>query len=306
MNAIAIIAALTIEQWRPLGERKGVSAALAAWASYLERAFNGGERQHGITAWLVAVLPAVALVIVLHALLSAAGWVFALALDVAVLYLTLGFRQFSHYFTDIQLAIKAGDIERARALLDQWRGASGVVRSREEVIRLAIEEALVAAHRHVFGVLLWYLLLPGPAGAILYRLAAYLAARWKPLGAFGDFAARAFHVLEWPAVRLTATAFALVGDFENAVYCWRTQARSWSDPDAGLVLAAGAGAMGVRLGMPVQDVDGVQPRPELGVGEEADGPFLDTTVGMLWRAVVLWVAVLAGAALVSAFARALV
>lgn len=305
MNAIAIIAALTIEQWRPLGERKGVSAALAAWASYLERAFNGGERQHGITAWLVAVLPPVALVILLHALLSAAGWVFALALDVAVLYLTLGFRQFSHYFTDIQLAIKAGDIERARALLDQWRGASGVVRSREEVIRLAIEEALVAAHRHVFGVLLWYLLLPGPAGAILYRLAAYLAARWKPLGAFGDFATRAFHVLEWPAVRLTATAFALVGDFENAVYCWRTQARSWSDPDAGLVLAAGAGAMGVRLGMPVQDVDGVQPRPELGVGEEADGPFLDTTVGMLWRAVVLWVAVLAGAALVSSFARAL-
>jgi cobalamin biosynthesis protein CobD/CbiB len=305
MNALAIIAALTIEQWRPLGERKGVSSALAAWASYLERAFNGGERQHGITAWLVAVLPPVALAILLHALLSAAGWVFALAFDIAVLYLTLGFRQFSHYFTDIQLAIKAGDIERARFLLDQWRGASGVVRSREEVIRLAIEEALVAAHRHVFGVLLWYLLLPGPAGAILYRLAAYLAARWKPLGAFGDFASRAFHVLEWPAVRLTATAFALVGDFENAVYCWRTQARSWSDPDAGVVLAAGAGAMGVRLGMPVQEVDGVQPRPELGAGEEADGPFLDTTVGMLWRAVVLWVAVLAGAALVSSLARAL-
>jgi adenosylcobinamide-phosphate synthase len=289
MNVSAIIAALVLEQWRPLGERKGVSAALAAWASYLERAFNGGERQHGITAWLVAVLPPVALAILLHALLSAAGWVFALAFDVAVLYLTLGFRQFSHYFTDIQLAIKAGDLERARALLDQWRGGSGVVRSREEVIRLTIEEALVAAHRHVFGVLLWYLLLPGPAGAILYRLAAYLAARWKPLGAFGDFASRAFHALEWPAVRLTATAFALVGDFENAVYCWRTQARSWSDPDAGLVLAAGAGAMGVRLGMPVQEVEGMQPRPEIGVGDAAEGPFLDSTVGLLWRAVVVWV-----------------
>ena len=106
-------------------------------------------------------------------------------------------------------------------------------------------------------------------------------------------------MLEWPAVRLTAAAFALVGDFENTVYCWRTQARTWPDPDAGVLLAAGAGAMGVRLGMPVQEVDGVQPRPELGVGEEADGPFLDTTVGMLWRALVLWVAVLAGAALVA-------
>jgi len=303
MSVLAIIAALVIEQWRPLGERRGVSAALSAWAAYLERAFNGGERQHGTVAWLVAVLPPVAVAIVLHAALSAVGWLAALAFDIAVLYLTLGFRQFSHYFTDIQLAIKAGDVERARALLDQWRGASGVTRAREEVIRLSIEEALVAAHRHVFGVLLWYLLLPGPAGAILYRLAAYLAARWRHLGAFGRFAGQGFHVLEWPAVRLTAAAFALVGDFENTVYCWRTQARSWHDPDAGIVLAAGAGAMGVRLGMPVQDVDGVQPRPELGVGEEADGPFLDTTVGMLWRSVVLWVGVLVGAAIVAHVAR---
>jgi len=304
MTVIAIIAALVIEQWRPLGERRGVSAALAAWAAYLERAFNGGERQHGVVAWLVAVLPPVGVVIVLHALLAAAGWVFALAFHAAVLYLTLGFRQFSHYFTDIQLAVKSGDIERARTLLDQWRGASGVVRAREEVIRLAIEEALVAAHRHVFGVLLWYLIL-GPAGAVLYRLADYLAARWKHMSAFGRFAEQAFHLLEWPAVRLTAAAFALVGDFENTVYCWRTQARTWSDPDAGILLAAGAGAMGVRLGMPVQEVDGLQPRPELGVGDEADGPFLDTTVGMLWRALVLWVAVLAGAALVGFFARVL-
>jgi len=55
------------------------------------------------------------------------------------------------------------------------------------------------------------------------------------------------------------------------------------------VLAAGAGAMGVRLGMPVQDVDGMQPRPELGVGDPAEGPFLDSTVGLLWRALVVWV-----------------
>jgi adenosylcobinamide-phosphate synthase len=244
-------------------------------------------------AWLVAVLPAFALAIVIHYALRAASPVLALLFNIGVLYLTLGFRQFSHYFTAIQLAVKSGDLERARALLEHWRGASGVVRTREEVIRLAIEEALLASHRHVFGVLLWYLILPGPSGAILYRLAAYLAWRWKPLGAFGEFAQRVFQVLEWPAVRLTAAAFAVVGDFEDAVYCWRTQARSWSDPNSGIVLAAGAGAMGVRLGMPVHELDGVRPRPELGVGEPAEGPFLDSTVGMLWRAVVVWIFVLA-------------
>jgi adenosylcobinamide-phosphate synthase len=290
MSVLAIIAALLIEQWRPLGHLHAVQAVLAGWASWLEHSFNGGERRHGVVAWFVAVVPAAAAAGVIHYLLRhALHPLVALAFNIAVLYLTLGFRQFSHYFTDIQLAVKAGDIERARTLLEQWRGASGVVRPREEVIRLTIEEALLASHRHVFGVLLWYLLLPGPSGAVLYRLATYFAWRWKDLGSFGDFARRAFYVLEWPAVRLTAAAFAVVGDFEDAVYCWRTQARSWLDPNAGIVLAAGAGAMGVRLGMPVQEVDGMQPRPELGVGENAEGPFLDSTVGLLWRAVVVWV-----------------
>ncbi len=164
--------------------------------------------------------------------------------------------------------------------------------TREEVIRLALEEALLASHRHVFGVLLWFVAL-GPSGAVLYRLAAYLGGRWKNLGAFGEFARRALRVLEWPAVRLTGAAFAVVGDFEDAVYCWRTQAAGWPDPEAGIVLAAGAGAMGVRLGMAVQDVEGADPRPELGVGDPADAPFLDSAVGLLWRAVVLWIVVLA-------------
>ena len=292
MGVFAIIFALLIEQWRPLGERRELQAAVGAWAAWLEQTFNGGEERHGLVAWLVAVLPPVIAAIAINAALYAVHPVLALVFHVAVLYLTLGFRQFSHHFTDLQLAVKSGDIDRARTLLDQWRGASGVVRPREEVIRLAIEEGLLAAHRHVFGVLLWYVLLPGPSGAILYRLAALLAARWRGLGAFGRFAQRAFRWLEWPAARLTAASFAVVGDFEDAVYCWRTQARGWLDPNAGIVLAAGAGAMGVRLGMPVQEIEGMQPRVELGVGEPADGPFLDSAVGLLWRALVVWVTVL--------------
>ena len=93
-------------------------------------------------------------------------------------------------------------------------------------------------------------------------------------------------------MRITAASFAVVGDFEDAVYCWRTQARGWPEPEAGIVLAAGAGAMGVRLGMPVHEIDGMVPRVELGVGEPADGPFLDSTVGLLWRSLVIWVLVL--------------
>ena len=300
MSFAAIIAALVLEQWRPVGALKAYHELLARWADWLERSFNGGEERHGFIAWLVAVLPALALSLAAYYLLLAASPLLALGFNVVALYLTLGFRQFSHYFSDLQLAIRAGDLERARALIGAWRGEPADHASREEVIRLAIEEALVASHRHVFGVLFWFMLLPGPSGAILYRLALYLRRRWQGNGAFGRFAARAYRVLEWPAVRLTAASFAVVGDFEDAAYCWRTQARDWSDPDAGVVLAAGAGALGVRLGMPLTAVQGVVVRPELGLGEQVDSPTLDSVVGLVWRALVLWVVVVLVIALASA------
>lgn len=300
MSAIAVIVALLLEQWRPLGERKAYFALLAGGAEWLERSFNAGEGRQGTTAWLVAALPVLAASLALYFLLLWLHPLLAFAFNIVALYFTLGFRQFSHYFTDLQLAIRTGDLERARALIGEWRGEPAQHRSREEVIRLAIEEALVASHRHVFGVLFWFVLLPGPSGAILYRLAAYLRRRWGGLGAFGGFAEQVGRLLEWPAVRLTAASFAVVGDFEDTVYCWRTQALAWPDPDAGVVLAAGAGALGVRLGMPLSAPEGVEVRPELGVGEAADAPFLDGVVGLVWRALVVWVFLLVLVALAGA------
>jgi cobalamin biosynthesis protein CobD/CbiB len=292
MAVIAIIAALLLEQWHPLNDRKYWRSAISACAEWIESTFNAGERRHGTIAWLVAVVPPVGGALALYALLVWVEPLLGLLFNVAALYVTLGFRQRSHHFTSLHAALREGDLDRAREALAAWRGQAAMHLTREEVMRLAIEEALVASHRHVFGVLFWFVVLPGPSGAILYRLGIYLRDRWSKLGAFGRSAEQVYSVLEWPASRLTAAAFAVVGDFEDAVYCWRTQARAWPDPYMGVVLAAGAGAMGVRLGMPLTEPGGVEPRPELGVGEAADLPFLDTAIGLLWRALVLWVFVL--------------
>jgi len=196
MSLVAIVAALILEQWRPVGTLKAYFELLAHWADWLEHSFNGGDTRHGIIAWLLAVVPVLVVAVAAYYLLFAASPLLALAFNVVALYLTLGFRQFSHYFTDLQLAIRAGDVERARELIGAWRGEPAQHRSREEVIRLAIEEGLVASHRHVFGVLFWFMLLPGPSGAILYRLALYLRRRWQGHGAFGRFAERVVRVLE--------------------------------------------------------------------------------------------------------------
>lgn len=290
MSVIAIILALLLEQWRPLADRRAWGSLLERVAVKLEASFNAGEMRHGAIAWAVGVVPVIALSLGLYYLLFWFSPILAMLLNVAVLYLTLGFRQFSHYFTGIQLALREDDLDRARRLIGQWRVEDAAHYTKEEVIRLAIEEALLASHRHVFAVLFWFILLPGPMGAIVYRMAGFLARRWRDQDAFGLFAQRLHAILEWPATRCTAIAFAVVGDFEDAVYCWRSQASTWGEKNMGIILAAGAGALGVRLGMPLGDVLGdARARPDLGVGDAVEATTLDSTVGLLWRALVVWV-----------------
>ena len=114
MGFLSLALALVLEQWRPLAARRSLFELAERYAAFFERQFNAGEAQHGIIAWTCAVAPPVLLAWLAYAVLAHLGGLFALAFNVAVLYLTLGFRQFSHYFTDIHLAMKEGDLGRAR------------------------------------------------------------------------------------------------------------------------------------------------------------------------------------------------
>jgi adenosylcobinamide-phosphate synthase len=298
MTLLSLILVLLLEQWRPLTEQRYLYGSLARYARFLQRHFNAGEAHHGTIAWLLGVVPIVAAVAFAYWLATLIHPFAVLVLNVLVLYATMGFRQGSHFFTEIHQALKEGEIDKARDVLGRWLGRSSPLLGREAITRVTIEQALTGSHRYVFGVIFWYVILPGPIGAVLYRVAAFLDSRWghvdePEFGRFGWFAREAFFVLDWIPARLTAIAFAVVGDFEDAVYCWRTQAARWGDRLLGVVIASGAGAMGVRLGNPLPREDGTfEERPELGTGDEPDVAFLDTTVGLLWRALVLWLAVL--------------
>lgn len=328
MALISLILALVLEQWRPLVERRRVYAPLNRYAAWLEGRLDAGERHHGILAWALAVVPLVLLVWFVYGLLYDLHPLLALAFNVAVLYVTMGFRQESHYFSDIQEALREGRLEDARRVLHRWRGHDCAGLTTNEIVRLSIESALATAHRHVFGVIFWFIIFPGPIGAVLYRVALQLYHRWGrrlPTGSaagvyeaeqsfemasqrddvtedevdhsvrrarFGQFSRTAFGLLDAVPARLTAVSFAIVGDFEDAVYCWRTQAARWADRLSGIVIAAGGGAMGVKLGAPVSSAGLIEDRPEMGLGETADVAALDSTIGLIWRALVLWLAVL--------------
>jgi adenosylcobinamide-phosphate synthase len=292
MKFLCLLAALLLEQLRPLRATNPVYIAFAHYADTLERHLNAGEHRHGVTAWLLAVVPAVAATMAIYIALHKANPVLAWAWSVTVLYLTMGFRQFSHYYTDIAQALRNGDLATARERLAQWRGASTTEFTATEVARVSIELALTGSHRHVFGPIAWFIVL-GPAGAVLYRMAALLHDRWgmrreaEFLG-FGRFSERAFLWLDWVPARLTAISFAIVGNFEDAIYCWRMQALSWTAAAHGIILASGAGALGVRLGDALHEYGTVHYRPAVGTGDEADVDFMQSAVGLMWRALVLW------------------
>lgn len=297
MSLLSLIAVFLIEQLRPLSYRKVVADPLGRLADWVELRCNAGQYRDGVFAWLIVIVPAVLGTGILYAVSWSINPLAALACNVGVLYLTMGFRQFSHHYTEIHLALRLGDLPRARHLLAEWRGRSADDLGSQEIARLTIETALAAAHRHVFGVLLCFVVLPGPCGAVLYRMAAIIKARWQGENAaehndFSAFSRQVFGIIDWLPLRATASAFAIVGDFEDAVHCWRTQASRWPDRDLGIVLASGAGALGVQLGMPLAEGVEVSDGAELGVGDPADVDFMQSAIGLVWRATVLWMLLL--------------
>jgi cobalamin biosynthesis protein CobD/CbiB len=306
MNVIAILAALGLEQWRAFQWRAAIEHFFVQYARAVERKLNGGTAQHAVIATLATIAPPVLIAALIHIALVTLHPLLGLAWNVAVLYLLMGFRRFSHLYTNVEAALKANDLNAARRGLTAWRGVPTGELSSGEIAKLAIERGLVDSYRQVFATLFWFTILPGPAGAVLYRAAALLAEEWKadpkgtdttPIGqsraVLGAPARGLLWLLDWVPARLTALSFAIVGDFEDAIYCWRTQARTWAaeagGEHVGIVLASGAGALGVLLGGPVPVVGGEpEERPEIGLGDLPEADLLPSAVGLIWRALVLW------------------
>lgn len=317
MSFVAILIALLLEQVRPVGRGNVVHVGLRAWVSWCGQTFDAGKEHHAWLAWIFAVvLPSCAVLLVYWLLAALAGWPFAVIWNIVVLYFSLGFRQFSHHFTEIRDALDAGDEQQARVLLAQWRqvDASGLARS--DIVRQVVEHSVVSAHRHVFGVLAWFSVLAvlglGPLGAVAYRLSEFVprywarekAARVRPISAALQHVAQTMWAwLDWLPARVTAVGFAVVGSFEDSIDSWRSYERQGQVTNDGVILASTAGAINIRLGSSapsparseaMQTDAGASAAPfESSVGSEAEVGHLRVVVGLVWRTVVMWMVLLA-------------
>lgn len=341
MSFFAVLFALIIEQVRPLARGNWIHAGFRGWARWSSRSLDAGQNHHGWLAWSAAVLVPSVVTLLIHWALWRVTPVLAFAWSVAILYITLGFRQFSHYFTDIRDALDDGDEAAARQRLAQWQQVDASDLPRSEIVRHVIEYSILAAHRHVFGVLGWFSVLAalglGPAGAVLYRMSEFVSRYWayksKSIAGEGasqalqDAATRAWRVIDFVPARMTALGFAVVGSFEDAIDAWRgytqrfdsrarrasaeplSSAEQSENRNDGLLLAATSGAVNVRLGGRVLKTTstpetapglvgaaGVDPSADgadTPIGREPEVAHLRSVVGLVWRSVVLWMALLA-------------
>lgn len=297
MSFISILFALLLEQARPLAHVNPVHNGVRNWVRWVLRNFDAGTAKHAWLVWGVAAIFPALLVFFIHWLLVwSMGWIAALLWHITILYVTLGFRQFSHHFTAIRDALHDGDEEQARKLLAVWMRIDASALPRDEVIRHVIEHSVLSAHRHVFGVFAWYSLLAafglGPSGAVLYRVSEYVktvaqrpAVPESPLlsPAVQAHALSAWYLIDWLPTRVTALGFAFVGSFEDAVDAWRQYEDKYPGNNDGIVLAATAGAVNVKLGPPEQE----------GAGQQPQAVHMRAAVGLVWRTVVMWMVLLA-------------
>lgn len=285
-----------VRRWHPL-------VGFGIVANAMEKRLNRGPFRfgRGALAWSLAVLPWIGFAVWSIKTADGIHVVFGAVLHIVLLYFSLGLRSLRDHMLPIAHALTQGDLPRARLLTSRIVTRNTRNANESDLAKAAVESMLENGNDAVFGTLFWFAVAGGP-GALLFRLANTLDAMWgyrnQRFLAFGCAAARIDDVLNWIPARLTALSYALLGDTRRAGHCWKTQAPAWSSPNAGPVMAAGAGALGLALGGSAEYDGVIEQRPPLGIGHAASAIDINRAWHLVVRTTVLWVVVL----MVGAFA----
>jgi len=270
MTLLVLVSAVLIDwvlgeprRWHPLvGFGK-----LAQWLEtllYNQQQSDAVKILSGGIAWLLLVLPVTLLT---YFLVSIPQW--GGAITIVIVYLCIGHQSLYTHVQPIADALKANDQVRARDL-------ASLIVSRDkatlDIPKATIESVLENGNDAIFAALFWFLVAGAP-GIVTYRLVNTLDAMWgykKPRYLyFGRIAARIDDVMNFIPARLTALTYALLGNTRNALLCWKQQAPLCDSPNAGPVMAAGAGSLDIALGGAASYGGEWHERPQLGTNTKA-------------------------------------
>jgi AmpE protein len=194
---------------------------------------------------------------------------------------------------DVDAIVEARDpVERHAAASRLWPPGEQVSLDGASLVGAVFRNA----KRRWFGVLFWFLLF-GPVGALLYRLVAiaaegsatHLLPTETVAGARGLLA-----ILDWPVAQLVTLSMALVGNFDAVFTAWKDNGGASFVLDSGFLAAAARACVRSEL---VDDADdatesGIQ-APNPSPATVPDLPELRDAMSLVWRILLVWLAVLA-------------
>lgn len=196
------------------------------------------------------------------------------AATAAVTWTVLGGTSLGREARAVEAHLAAGDLPATRQRLTHLVGRDTSRLDEGEVARAVVESVAENTSDAVVAPLVWGALL-GVPGLLAHRatntLDAMVGHRGARYGRFGWASARLDDLLNLPGARLSgvlAAALALLvgGSPSAALAAWRRDARRHPSPNAGVVEAAFAGALGVRLGGRNTYAHGTEDRVVLGDG----------------------------------------
>jgi adenosylcobinamide-phosphate synthase len=294
MSETLIIVLLAILLDHLIPDRQGIKPFVSYrdWAESIEERFNGGKRVHGIGAVILATLPIVAGVMLIHYILGEIGWIFRVAFDVLVLYLCLDVHRLSKTANAVSVALESSDFDEADEKLRELTGKGVPEKSEANIARASVVGVLKQGNSLIVSPVFWFILL-GPVGAVLQRLSCVLDSLWghryERFADFGWAAARFDDLMGWVPARITALSYALMGSFEDALHCWRKRVGVWSDINSGPLLASGFGAMHMQICEATEEGEFEERTSDLTVIPDAG--HVQRAIALVWRVLLLWLVV---------------
>lgn len=277
------------------------------WAIAIERRLNKSERTLsknfsiglGVVAVIVAIMPWVVIASWLEQQLDDLWWAQCVISGI-ILYSAIGWQSLRQHGLAIARPLRVGDLEQAQRALAMIVSRDTDHLDEQQIAKAATESMLENGADAIFSAIFWFCLL-GIPGVILYRLSNTLDAMWGYKNArflyFGRFAARLDDALNYIPARLTALAYSMVGGRRLALKCWQQQAGVWKSPNAGPVMAAGAGAINVSLGGMAVYRGKPEQRPLLGPDENpqtsATERHIRLSLALIDRSLIVWVVTIA-------------
>lgn len=246
----------------------------------------------GFTALLLLTLPVVAVALWFTAALEGLWLLLAQA---AVLWLAISLRGLTEHGREVVYPLQSGDLASAREQVSRIVSRRASALDERGIAAAATESMLENGADAVFASLFWFLI-AGIPGVVMHRMINTLDAMWGYRSPqylyFGRAAARLDDIMGWVPARLTAFTYMVLGHRKLAAECWCSQAPRWDSPNAGPVMAAGAGALNIRLGGPSPYSDGIKQRPILGGALEASAASIEAAIRLVRHGVWLWMGAL--------------